>query len=219
MGKGEVRCDLGDLESTGDAAACDAVSADSCGSSRGLPSASISGCGVGLRPIFATPAAECRKAAQATWSGAGGLLLCSPLTGVCRGVGHGALTRALGGRIGDDGQTPERAGRCSKAQRVRRDAKEGMFGGDSLPQLCLKMQLAKGQAGGGETRRTIAVASAWLAGVVEKGGACKYGASACAWEGAICICRMCENEHEHENEIENEIENARYPVADEAGSV
>lgn len=63
MGKGEMRCDRGDFESTGDAAACDAASAEGCGgsASRALASASISGCGVGLRPIFATPAVSVER--------------------------------------------------------------------------------------------------------------------------------------------------------------
>lgn len=63
MGKGEIRCDLGDFESTGDAATCDAASAEGCGgsASRVLASASISGCGVGLRPIFATPAVSVER--------------------------------------------------------------------------------------------------------------------------------------------------------------
>lgn len=44
--------------------------------------------------------------------------------------------------------------------------------GTLVPQLCLKMERAKGQASGGqpdETNDGLPVASAWLAGVVEKG--------------------------------------------------
>lgn len=76
-----MRCDRGDLESTGDVAACDAASAEGCGgsASRALASASISGCGVGLRPIFATPAVSVARsgldemeACSSSSSGGGG---------------------------------------------------------------------------------------------------------------------------------------------------
>lgn len=116
-----MRCDRGDFVSTGDAAACDAASAEGCGgsASRALASASISGCGVGLRPIFATPAVKSsalawmrwRRAAAAApeygWHSLGGRLLCFAQP-VARG-GLALWLGALGPWIGDVRRSDSRA--------------------------------------------------------------------------------------------------------------
>jgi hypothetical protein len=150
MGKGEVRCDLGDFESTGDAATCDAVSAESCGgsASRALVSASISGCGVGLRPIFGTPAAsversglaEEKRRATAAWSGAPrrfalslrlslflSLFLCPCL---CQGVGWRFGLWALGPWIGDDVRRSDSGARTAQQQGRGRQETQCTGGGE-----------------------------------------------------------------------------------------
>lgn len=205
MGKGEIRCDLGDFESTGDAAACDAASAEGCGgsASRALASASISGCGVGLRPIFATPAVSversgldemeaCSSSGALVWLALLGGLLAEPAT---RGGlalwpwGPWPLDRRRRATVRLR-SAHSAAARREQEQEASGDAmhrREADLAGDAVPQLCREcwkstMEMAKGQAGGGrrDERWTAACRSQHRLGepvsqAVEKG------------EGRTCI--------------------------------
>lgn len=179
-----MRCDRGDFESTGDAAACDAASAEGCGgsASRALASASISGCGVGLRPIFATPAVKSSALAWMRWRRAVAAAAaastapeygwhswegCFALLSLLPGVGWRFGLGALGPWIGDDvrrsdsgAHTAQQQGSSSSSRsRYRRRQEtqctgEADLAGDAVPQLCRecwksRMEMAKGQAGGG----------------------------------------------------------------------